>query len=56
MRACVRACTCVYRVAVAVFVEVPGSIETPLHLMKRLWGVGQLREEERKTEQDSKFK
>lgn len=44
----VHMCVFMYRVAVPVFVEVPGGIETPLHLWNRLRGVSQLKEEERR--------
>lgn len=33
----------IYRIAVTVFVEIPGSVKTPLHLRSRLRGVSQLK-------------
>lgn len=39
-----------YRVAMTVFVEVPGSVKTPLHLWNRLRGFSKLRKNERKKE------
>lgn len=49
-------CVSVYRVAMTVLVEVPGSIETPLHLWNRLRGISQLREETRKQTKIIQFK
>jgi len=34
-----------YRVAVTVFVEVPGSVETPLHLLNGIWRICKLTKE-----------
>lgn len=35
-------CVCIYRVAMTVFVQVPGSVEAPLHLWNRVWRFCQL--------------
>lgn len=41
-----------YRVAVTVFVEIPGGVKTPLHLRSKLWGVSQLKEEDGKEDDE----
>lgn len=48
-------CVGLYRIAVTVFVEIPGSVKTPLHLWSRLWRIHQLTDES-KTRDDYKGK